>query len=151
MNLVRRNDNWFPSLLDELFTENRLDTPNYENFSIPAVNIQEKNTNFVVQLAVPGLKKENFNIEVEDDILKISAEVTSNLSEDKEEKEENHTDNETKFTRKEFNYSSFKRSFTLPENVNVEDVNATYNQGVLEITLPKKEEEKVLKRMVEIS
>lgn len=151
MNLVRRNDNWFPSLLDELFTENRLDTPNYENFSIPAVNIQEKNTNFVVQLAVPGLKKENFNIEVEDDILKISAEVTSNLSEDKEEKEESHTDNETKFTRKEFNYSSFKRSFTLPENVNVEDVNATYNQGVLEITLPKKEEEKVLKRMVEIS
>ena len=144
MNLVRRNDNWFPSLLDELFTENRLDTPNYENFSIPAVNIQEKNTNFVVQLAVPGLSKENFNIEVEDDVLKISAEVSS-------EKEEKNTETETKFTRKEFNYSSFKRSFTLPENVNVDEVNATYKEGVLEITLPKKEEEKALKRMVEIS
>jgi len=144
MNLVRRNDNWFPSLLDELFTENRLDTPNYENFSIPAVNIQEKNTNFVVQLAVPGLKKENFNIEVEDDILKISAEVTS-------EDKESRTESNTEFTRKEFNYSNFKRSFTLPENINVEDVNATYNNGVLEITLPKKEEEKALKRMVEIS
>ncbi len=144
MNLVRRNNNWFPSLLDELFTENRLDTPNYENFSIPAVNIQEKNTNFVVQLAVPGLSKENFNIEVEDDILKISAEVTS-------ENEENKTEDETKFTRKEFNYKSFKRSFTLPENINVENVNASYENGVLEITLPKKEEEKVLKRMVEIS
>tara|TARA_R100001369_G_scaffold81213_1_gene112133 strand:+ start:7863 stop:8297 length:435 start_codon:yes stop_codon:yes gene_type:complete len=144
MNLVRRNNNWFPSLLDELFTENRLDTPNYENFSIPAVNIQEKNTNFVVQLAVPGLSKENFNIEVEDDILKISAEVTS-------ENEENTTEDETKFTRKEFNFKSFKRSFTLPENINVENVNASYENGVLEITLPKKEEEKVLKRMVEIS
>lgn len=144
MNLVRRNNNWFPSLLDELFTENRLDTPNYENFSIPAVNIQEKNTNFVVQLAVPGLSKENFNIEVEDDILKISAEVTS-------ENEENKTEDETKFTRKEFNFKSFKRSFTLPENINVENVNASYENGVLEITLPKKEEEKVLKRMVEIS
>ncbi|UAB81097.1 Hsp20/alpha crystallin family protein [Marixanthomonas sp. SCSIO 43207] len=144
MNLVRRNNNWFPSLLDELFTENKLDVPNYENFSIPAVNIQEKNTNFVVQLAVPGLKKENFNIEVEDDVLKISAEVSS-------EKEEKNTETETKFTRKEFNYSSFKRSFTLPENVNVDEVNATYKEGVLEITLPKKEEEKALKRMVEIS
>ena len=131
MNLVRRNNNWFPSLLDELFTENKLDVPNYENFSIPAVNIQEKNTNFVVQLAVPGLKKENFNIEVEDDVLKISAEVSS-------EKEEKNTETETKFTRKEFNYSSFKRSFTLPENVNVDEVNATYKEGVLEITLPKK-------------
>jgi len=144
MNLVRKNNNWFPSLMDELFLENKLDVPNYENFSIPAVNIQEKNTNFVVQLAVPGLSKENFNIEVENEILKISAEVAS-------ENEENNTENETKFTRKEFNFSSFRRSFTLPENVNVEDVNATYNNGVLEITLPKKEEEKALKRMVEIS
>ncbi|WP_339699010.1 Hsp20/alpha crystallin family protein [uncultured Marixanthomonas sp.] len=144
MNLVKRNDNWLPSLLDELFTENRLDTPNYENFSIPAVNIQEKNTNFVVQLAVPGLSKENFSIEVEEDILKISAEVSS-------ENEENKTEDEIKYTRKEFNYNSFKRSFTLPENVNVESVNASYENGVLEITLPKKEEEKALKRMVEIS
>ncbi|MAO10204.1 MAG: molecular chaperone Hsp20 [Flavobacteriaceae bacterium] len=144
MNLVRRNSNWFPSLLDEIFTENRLDTPNYENFSIPAVNIQEKNTNFVIELAVPGLSKENFNIEVDNNILKVSAEVTSG-------NEENTTENETKFTRKEFNYNGFKRSFTLPENINVENVNASYENGVLEITLPKKEEEKVLKRMVEIS
>ena len=144
MNLVRRNSNWFPSLLDEIFTENRLDTHNYENFSIPAVNIQEKNTNFVIELAVPGLSKENFNIEVDNNILKVSAEVTSG-------NEENTTENETKFTRKEFNYNGFKRSFTLPENINVENVNASYENGVLEITLPKKEEEKVLKRMVEIS
>ncbi|RFN57732.1 Hsp20/alpha crystallin family protein [Marixanthomonas ophiurae] len=144
MNLIKRNDNWLPSLLDELFTENRLDTPNYENFSIPAVNIQEKNTNFVVQLAVPGLSKENLSIEVEDDILKISADVASG-------NEDNKTEDKIKFTRKEFNYNGFKRSFTLPENVNVENVNASYENGVLEITLPKKEEEKVLKRMVEIS
>ncbi|PVW13493.1 Hsp20/alpha crystallin family protein [Marixanthomonas spongiae] len=145
MSLVKTNSNWFPSVLDELFAENRLDVPNYENFSIPAVNIQEKNTNFVVELAVPGLRKENFNIELEDDVLKISAEVSS------ENKEENSTENKTNYTRKEFDYSTFERSFTLPENIDVEAVNATYKNGVLQITLPKKEEEKALKRMVEIS
>ena len=93
---------------------------------------------------VRGISKEGRKTIAENEILKISAEVAS-------ENEENNTENETKFTRKEFNFSSFRRSFTLPENVNVEDVNATYNNGVLEITLPKKEEEKALKRMVEIS
>jgi HSP20 family protein len=142
MKVVKRNTGWFPSIFDEFFTENRLDVPNYENFSIPAVNIQENLTNFVIELAAPGLKKENIAIEVEENILKISSEVTSKTeSEDKE----------LKFTRKEFNFRNFSRSFTLPETVDVESIAASYEDGILSVTIPKKEEEKALKRMVEIS
>ena len=144
MKVVKRNTNWFPSIFDELFTENRLDVPNYENFSIPAVNIQENLTNFVIELAAPGLKKEKFAIEVEKNVLKVAAEDTI----------ETHSEdiqNGTKFTRKEFSYNNFKRSFTLPETVNVDEISAAYEDGVLRISLPKKEEAKALKKMVEIS
>lgn len=142
MKVVKRNTGWFPSIFDELFTENRLDVPNYENFSIPAVNIQENLTNFVIELAVPGFKKENIAIEVEENVLKVSSEVTS-----KTETE----DTDRKFTRKEFNFRNFSRSFTLPETVDVENIVASYENGILSVTIPKKEEEKALKRMVEIS
>ncbi len=144
MKIVKRDANWFPSIFDEFFTENRLDVPNYEKFSIPPVNIQENLANFVIDLAVPGLKKENIAIEVEENVLKVSSEVS-----EKNETEECDTD--TKFTRKEFSYRSFNRSFTLPETVGLEDIQASYENGVLKITLPKKEEEKALKKMVEIS
>ncbi|MBZ0326008.1 MAG: Hsp20/alpha crystallin family protein [Altibacter sp.] len=145
MKLVKRNNVWFPTIFDDIFNENRLDVPNYENFSIPAVNIKENLANFALELAVPGLKKEDFTIEVDENVLKISAEV-------KNEKEDaKKVDEHTKVTRKEFNYSSFKRSFTLPETVEVDSINATYNNGLLLITIPKKEEQKEIKRMVEIS
>ena len=139
-----RDNNWLPALLDDLFTDSRLDAPRYENFSIPAVNIREKNTNFVMELAVPGLKKEDFNIEVEDEVLTVSATVPSDNEETSESKNE-------RFTRREFQYGTFKRTFNLPETINVEDIQAGYSDGVLTITLPKKEEQKALKKMVEIS
>ena len=133
-----------PSIFDEFFTENRLDVPNYENFSIPAVNIQENLTNFVIELAAPGLKKEKFAIEVEENVLKVS-------SEDSKENKTEETQNSSRFTRKEFSFSNFKRAFTLPDTVNVEEISATYEDGVLRIALPKKAEAKALKKMVEIS
>ena len=86
---------------------------------------------YTSQLAAPGLQKSDFNINIENDYLVISAEK-------KTEKEE--TGNEGKFTRREFNYSSFKRSFQLDENINREGIAASYENGVLSITLPKKEE-----------
>lgn len=144
MKVVKRNTDWFPSIFDEFFTENKLDVPNYENFSIPAVNIQENLTNFVIKLAAPGLNKEKFAIEVEENVLTVS-------SEDKTDQKNQETQNGSKFTRKEFNYSNFKRSFTLPDTVNVEEIEASYKDGVLRIALPKKEEAKALKKMVEIS
>ena len=99
--------------------------------SSPSVNIVEHDAHFTMQLAAPGLQKSDFNINIENDYLVISAEK-------KTEKEE--TGNEGKFTRREFNYSSFKRSFQLDENINREGVAASYENGVLSITLPKKEE-----------
>ena len=115
---------------------------NYETFSIPAVNIFENLPNFVVELAVPGLKKEDFTIEIEEDTLKISSKRVE------EKKEEN---NDSRVRRREFNYTSFERSFKLPENIKAEDIQANYENGVLRVTLPKMEEKKALKKMVEIS
>ncbi|MBK5215103.1 MAG: Hsp20/alpha crystallin family protein, partial [Flavobacteriaceae bacterium] len=122
--------------------ENRLDAlNNYETFSIPAINIIENFPNFVVELAAPGLQKEDFTIEVEEDTLKIASKKV-------EEKKE---ETDSQFKRREFNYKSFERSFKLPENIKTEDIQANYENGVLRVTLPKMEEKKALKKMVEIS
>jgi len=143
MKTVNRNSIWLPALLDNLFLDSRLDAmKNYETFSIPAVNIFENLPNFVVELAVPGLKKEDFTIEIEEDTLKISSKRVE------EKKEEN---NDSRVRRREFNYTSFERSFKLPENIKAEDIQANYENGVLRVTLPKMEEKKALKKMVEIS
>jgi len=144
MKTVNKNNIWFPGLWDNLLFDNKLDVfnNNYETFSIPAVNIIENFPNFVVELAVPGLKKEDFTIEVEEDTLKIASKKVE------EKKEES---NDSQFRRREFNYQTFERSFKLPENIKVEDIQANYENGILRVTLPKMEEKKALKKMVEIS
>jgi HSP20 family protein len=99
--------------------------------SLPKVNIKEVADAFIVEMAVPGLKKSDFNINLENNILSISAEL----------KEENENVNDN-YTRREFGYSSFKRTFTLPETVNDSKINAKYTDGILHVHLPKKEEAK---------
>lgn len=138
-----KNSIWFPTLLDNFFFENNgnLFRNNYETFSIPSVNIIENLPNFVIELAAPGLRKEDFTIEVEDDSLIIASKKV-------EEKTESP---DSQYKRKEFNFKSFKRSFTLPESIDTEKIQANYENGVLKITLPKLEEKKALKKMVEIS
>jgi HSP20 family protein len=101
--------------------------------NIPAVNIAESNESYGVSLAVPGMKKEDFNIDVNGNILTISC-----------EKEETKEEKDAMFNRKEYNYSSFSRSFTLPDEVNKERIDANYTDGVLKIMLPKKDEAKKL-------
>jgi HSP20 family protein len=96
--------------------------------SVPAVNVKENETGYEIEVAAPGLSKKDFNINVENRVLTISSEK----EEEKEEKEEN-------YTRREFSYTSFSRSFTLPEGVNDEDVKASYADGVLRLAVPKKE------------
>lgn len=147
MSLVKRkNDVWFPSIFDDFLTPNwfgEVVNRKDNGFNVPAVNIKETKENFHVELAVPGKKKEDFNIEMENDVLTIS-------SEDKQEQQEK--DKEGRYTRREFSYSSFKRAFTLPETVNAGDINAEYKDGVLCINLPKKEvKPSNPKRMIEIS
>ncbi len=101
--------------------------------TVPAVNIVENKEDYMVSLAVPGMKKEDFNIDVEGNMLTISS-----------EKEESKEEKEDKYTRKEYNYSSFSRSFTLPDEVNKEKIEAKYVDGVLKLMLPKREEAKKL-------
>ena len=96
---------------------------------MPAVNITEHKDDYQVALAVPGLKKDDFKIDVAGNMLTISC-----------EKEDTKEEKEKKFTRKEYSYSSFSRSFTLPEEINKEKIEAKYEDGVLKLTLPRKEE-----------
>jgi HSP20 family protein len=129
MNLIKRNTVPFPSIIDELLKPDWLGGIQNFNTNVPAVNIKETDTSFGIELAAPGKKKEDFNIEIDHNVLTIS-------SEEKTEKEKT----EGKYTRKEFSYSSFRRAFTLPETVNTESINATYENGVLYVALPKREE-----------
>lgn len=98
---------------------------------MPAVNVADNKDNYVVSLAAPGMKKNDFKIDVEGNILIISS-----------EKEESREEKEAKYTRKEYSYSSFSRSFTLPDEVSKEKIDAVYEDGVLKLTLPKTEESK---------
>ncbi len=108
----------------------------------PAVNVKETDEEFYIELAVPGLSKENFNIELDNDVLTISSAIKS---------EKENTENIGKYTRKEFNYSAFKRSFSLPDTVEGTGIEASYENGVLLVTIPKKEEAKIQpKRLIEI-
>lgn len=147
MSLIKRNEaNWLPTSFDDMFKNDWLGgTTNVNSIGtrIPAVNIQETEDGFNVDVAAPGMNKENFNIELDKDVLTISS----------EEKKEKETENkEGKFTRKEFSYSSFKRAFSLPDSVDTEKISASYKDGVLELSLPKREEAKVQpKRMIDIS
>lgn len=140
MNLIKRNTVPFPSIIDELLKPDWLGGMQNFNANVPAVNIKETDTSFGIELAAPGKTKEDFNIEIDHNVLTIS-------SEEKSEKEAN----QGKYTRKEFNYSSFRRAFTLPETVNTDSINATYENGVLHVALPKKEEALPKpKRLIEI-
>ncbi|OYQ43405.1 molecular chaperone Hsp20 [Flavobacterium cyanobacteriorum] len=143
MNLVKRNGNsngLFPSVMDELFKDWMGGTQVMHRM-VPPVNIRENEDSYLVELMAPGMKKEDFNIELDNDLLTISSEI----------KHENNHEN-GKYTKREFMYSSFRRSFTLPETVKEEDINASYQDGILKITLPKKEEALPKpKRLIEIA
>ena len=137
MALVRFNQ--YPALTDffEALEKNFFNTAEerYQG-DVPAVNIKEENDKFVLEMAAPGMKKNDFHISLEENVLTIS-------SEKKEEKEEKN-DN---YTRREFFYNTFTRSFTLPENVDVENIKADYKNGILTLNLPKKEEAKVTREI----
>jgi HSP20 family protein len=98
------------------------------SLSLPKVNISENKTGYNLELAAPGLHKKDFNIDVNGNLLTISAKKEEN----KEEKEDN-------YTRKEYNYSTFSRCFTLPEGVQLDKIDATYDGGILKLLLPKTE------------
>ena len=132
MTIVKHKRNYFPSIFDDFFGDDWMRYPagNRKETSMPAVNVKENEKAFTVELAAPGLSKKDFNVEVDNDLLTISTE--------REESTEDVGDN---YTRKEFSYTSFKRSFHLPETVESEKIEAKYEDGVLRLMIPKKSEE----------
>jgi HSP20 family protein len=101
----------------------------FEGKTLPAVNVKENDDAFTIELSVPGFKKEDFNLKLDNDLLTISAKVEAQEAETTE-----------KFTRREFKSQAFSRTFTLPEMILVEDIHAKYEDGILRVALPKNKE-----------
>ncbi|MBM3405166.1 MAG: Hsp20/alpha crystallin family protein [Bacteroidetes bacterium] len=131
---IIRNTNLWPRFVDEFFGRDLLSDSfdNRTGISMPAVNIIEGKEDFTIEVATPGLKKDDFKICVENNIMTISSE--------KEEKQEEKVEH---FVRREFTYASFCRTFSLPNTVEVDKIKASHNDGVLSINIPKKEEARV--------
>jgi len=139
MNIVKVNqiipERSFSNMLDEIFNKNIGQIVGTDvDHNRPAVNISETEANYKIDVAAPGLSKEDFTIALDKNILTISA---SKKNEDSETDKNN-------WRRKEFNYSSFSRSFTLNDEIEIIHIVATYTHGILEVSLPKKEEAKPL-------
>lgn len=140
MTLARLSDSMFPSfpsLFDRFFEGDVMDW-NRSNFAarnatLPAINVRENDNEFTIEVAAPGLKKDDFRLDYDNGRLTISSEI-------RDEKEEKEGD---RVTRREFNYSSFQRTFTAPESiVEAEKIKAKYDNGILVVKLPKREEVK---------
>ncbi|KLT66716.1 Hsp20/alpha crystallin family protein [Pedobacter sp. BMA] len=124
------NDIFESVLSDSFFADRKLNT-------LPAVNISETPESFHIELAAPGLKKEDFKVSVERETLTISTQQESQSS-------------DRTYNKREFSFHSFTRAFTLPESANVDGIQASYNDGILMLTIPKKEEAKMVTRQIEI-
>jgi len=134
MTLARFNN--YPSLFDQLFDTDLFDWSNRNysetNTTVPSVNIKENADAFNVEMAVPGFDKKDFKIALDHNVLTISS----------EKKVENETKEGERFTRHEYSYQSFSRSFTLPEAANGDKISAKYDNGILNVEIPKREEAK---------
>lgn len=140
--LVRTNGSLFPaipSLLNDFLTDDWFDSSlaNWKSSgaTLPAVNVRETNDDFLIEVAAPGMKRDDFKVELDNNVLTISSQTEEN----REQKDSNGN-----YTRREFSYQSFQRSFSLPENkVEGDKIAARYVDGILHVTVPKKEEAKV--------
>jgi HSP20 family protein len=130
-----------PFYMPNLFDDDFFPVLSNRTSSMPAVNIRENEKNYVLELAVPGIEKKDLKIDINEDVLTISSET-------KNETEENRDG----YKRKEFSYSSFCRSFYIPENVTSDKIEANYKDGILSVELPKQEvENNKITRQVKIS
>ena len=138
----RRNQEWLPSIFNDFFDN---DWMVKANATAPAINVIESDKDYKVEVAAPGMTKEDFNIHLsEDNELVISMEKkTENKEEDKENK---------KYLRREFSYTKFQQALVLPDDVEKDKINANVNNGVLTIELPKRtpEEKARINKVIEI-
>ena len=140
MNLVKRKQTAFPSVLDYFFNDAWTQdmTPFSKMGSTPAVNVRELDTEYQIELVAPGMKKDEFSVEIEENLLKISAEHREGTSDQEE----------GNYTRREFHRISFERMFQLPEKADRNSIKASYDDGIILVTiLKKKEKESFLKKI----
>jgi HSP20 family protein len=130
--LAIRNSNSLPNLVDEFFNEWPFNNRNWATVSSPSVNIIEGKVDYRIDVAAPGLNKEDFKVSIDNNLLTISV-----------NKEVKREENELRYTLCEFGYSSFSRSFRLPQLVENEKISASHKNGILSITVPKREEAKI--------
>lgn len=148
MTLIRREQNHpvWSNAWNDFFNHDWFDWThqNYsrDNTTLPSVNVKEDEKNFEVEMAAPGLKKEDFKITLNNSLLTIQS----------EKKETKESSKDECYTRREFSYQSFSRSFTLPASVENDKIEARYDNGILKVIIPKKEEPKPLSsRQISIS
>jgi HSP20 family protein len=133
--------NFRPFYMGSIFNDDFFPVMSNNRSSMPAVNIREDEKNFMLDLAIPGIDKKDLKIDINEDVLTVSSETKNEME-----------DNRDGYKRKEFSYSSFCRSFQIPDNVNREKIEASYKDGILSVSLPKFEEEKTkVSRQVKIS
>ncbi len=132
--MLRRTRGNVPGFFDDFFGKDLIDSvfSDRPGISVPAVNVKETDDDFLIEVAAPGLDKKDFNVDIENNVLFISSE--------KEVKNEEKEDG--RYMRREFSYASFSRSFTLPEAIDAEKIKAKHKDGILTITIPKREEAK---------
>lgn len=139
--LVRRNSNWLPDVFNDLFNDEFLTMPR-ANATKPAVNVIEREKEYVVELAAPGMTKDDFTVTLDEDdnlVVALEKKVENTTQEGDKEQKNGH------YLRREFFYSKFNQTLLLPEDVDREKIAATVEHGVLTVTLPKKTAEELKK------
>lgn len=129
MTLIRRNENWLPSMFNDFFDNARMER---NTSSAPAVNVMEHEKGYSVEIAAPGMTRDDFNVELNED---------GNLVITVEKKQENEQQKQGHYLRREFSYSKFRQLLVLPEDIDKDRISAAVEHGVLSIELPKLPEE----------
>ena len=138
---MMRTNNWIPAVFNDLFNTEFLPKT---NCTAPAINVKESDKAYIVELAAPGMKKEDFNVHINDE-----GNLVVKMESKTEKKDE---DKNTRYLRREFSYSKFEQTLILPDDVKKEEISAKVENGVLTVELPKLVEEKVkLSRQIDIA
>ena len=137
---MMRSNNWVPSVFNDLFD---VDLMPKANFTAPAINVKENDKSYTVELAAPGMKKEDFNVHINDE-----GNLMIKMESKNEKKDEDKT---TRYLRREFSYTKFEQTLILPDDVKREEITAKVDNGVLTVELPKVVEEKAkVSRQIDI-
>ena len=139
--IIRKKQSPITGLWSNILDQDFFGMPSYEHaaHTLPKVNVIEDDNGYKIELAVPGFEKNDFNIEIDDDVLSISLDKEIDTK-------------TTTYNKREFNFGSFKRAFNLPESANSTKISAQYRSGILIIEIPKKEEAKpVPSRMIKVA